>query len=620
MNEAPSPTARQLTNVIEKARQSVTLLRQQAQAGALEQAHLAERLTALENLLAELAATHRESVHERQLAALYEVSRALGSSIDLQVVLDQVMDAIIQLTEAERGFLMLLNDDGTFDVRVARNLDQETLDSSEFAYSRTITRHVVNSGQPVVTTNAQTDPRFMDQASIVAHALRSIMATPLRARGRIIGVAYVDNRIRTGLFSEEDLALLDALAAQAAIAIDNAQLYSAKDQALTARLEELTMLQWIDRQLNETLDTAHAMRVTLEWSARLCGAESASLGLYDPQTEQVRLVAHYGEADAFAGQEQVPLTHPLIHQVFASHSAAMQVSPEGAQPASTILCVPIKREGAVIGIVTLAAARAGAFDEDAQALVARLADRAAIAIENRRLYDAVQAAIRAKSEFVSLVAHELKAPMTSINGYADLLAAAGPLTEQQHKFVQTIKNNVHRMKVLVSDLTDISRIESGQLRVEDERVDLLAAVAEARDGLLQQLHERGHRLVEDLPPQLPPVHGDHGRVVQVLVNLLSNAIKYTPNGGTITLRACQDGQFVRLSVADTGVGMSAEEIARLGTKFWRADNDHVINQPGTGLGLAITRNLVALMGGEWLVSSAPGQGSTFTVGLRAYQG
>ncbi len=619
MNEAPSPTARQLTNAIEKARQSVTLLRQQAQAGTLEQAHLAERLTALENLLAELAATHQESVHERQLAALYEVSRALGSSLDLQVVLDQVMDAIIQLTEAERGFLMLLNDDGTFDVRVARNLDQETLDSSEFAYSRTITRHVVNSGQPVVTTNAQTDPRFMDQASIVAHALRSIMATPLRARGRIIGVAYVDNRIRTGLFSEEDLALLDALAAQAAIAIDNAQLYSAKDQALTARLEELTMLQWIDRQLNETLDTAHAMRVTLEWSARLCGAESASLGLYDPQTEQVRLVAHYGETDAFTGQEQIPLTHPLIHQVFTSHSAAMQVSPEGTQPANTILCVPIKREGAVIGIVTLAASRAGAFDEDAQALVARLADRAAIAIENSRLYDAVQAANRAKSEFVSLVAHELKAPMTSINGYADLLAVAGPLTGQQQKFVQTIKANVHRMKVLVSDLTDISCIESGQLRVEKERVDLLAAIAEACDGLLQQLHERGHTLVEELPSELPAVRGDRGRIVQVLVNLLSNAIKYTPNGGTITLRACQDGQFVRLSVADTGVGMTPEELARLGTKFWRADNDHVLNQPGTGLGLAITRNLVALMGGEWQVSSTPGQGSTFTVGLRVYQ-
>lgn len=619
MNETPSITARQLSSAIEKARQSVALLRQQAQAGALDQEHLAGRLAALEDILAELAATHQESVHERQLAALYQVSHALGSSLDLQVVLDQVMDAIIQLTEAERGFLMLLNDDGAFDVRVARNLDQETLDSSDFAYSRTITRHVVNTGQPVVTTNAQTDPRFMDQASIVAHALRSIMATPLRARGRIIGVVYVDNRIRTGLFSEEDLALLDALAAQAAIAIDNAQLYNAKDQALTARLEELTMLQWIDRQLNETLDTAHAMRVTLEWSARLCGAESASLGLYEPGADHVRLVAHFGAADEFAGQEHLPLTHPLIRQVFASRAAAMQVAPEGTHPPSTTLCVPIKREGAVIGIVTLAASRAAAFNEDAQALVARLADRAAIAIENSRLYDAVQAANRAKSEFVSLVAHELKAPMTSINGYADLLAAAGPLNEQQQKFVQTIKNNVHRMKVLVSDLTDISRIESGQLRMADERVDVLAAVAEARDGLLQQVHEHGHRLVEDLPPQLPAVRGDYGRVVQVLTNLLSNAIKYTPNGGTITLRANADSAFVRLSVADTGVGLTAEEIARLGTKFWRADNDQVINQPGTGLGLAITRNLVTLMGGEWQVTSTPGQGSTFTVGLPVYQ-
>lgn len=620
MSEAIPTTARQVTDAIDKARQSVALLLQQAQAGALEPAHLVERLTALEGLLADLATTHQEDVHERQLAALYEVSRALGSSLDLQIVLDQVMDAIIQLTEAERGFLMLLNDDGSFDVRVARNLDQETLGSSEFAYSRTITREVVNTGKPVVTTNALTDPRFMDQASIVAHALRSIMATPLRARGRIIGVAYVDNRIRTGLFSEQDLALLDAFAAQAAIAIDNAQLYSAKDQALAARLEELTMLQWIDRQLNETLDTAHAMRVTLEWSSRLCGAESASLGLYDPAAQVVRLVAHYGDPDEFSGHDELSLAHPLIHQVFETRTAAMQVSPPGAQTPRTVLCVPIKREGAVIGIVTLAAPRAGAFDEDAQALVARLADRAAIAIENSRLYDAVQAANRAKSEFVSLVAHELKAPMTSINGYADLLAIAGPLNDQQQKFVHTIKHNVQRMKVLVSDLTDISRIESGQLRVEDERVDLLAAITEAREGLMQQLRERGHHLVEALPLQLPPVRGDRGRIVQVLVNLLSNAIKYTPDGGTITLRAEQDGALVRFSVEDTGVGMTPEEVARLGTKFWRADNDQVISQPGTGLGLAITRNLVALMGGDWQVTSVRGQGSTFTVGLRMYEG
>jgi signal transduction histidine kinase len=621
MSELPhlnlDPTTHRLDVALSNARQILTLLRSQAQSHAVDPSYLDARLAALEQLLEQIGEDRQDSIHQKRLAALYEVSRVIGSSLDLQTVLDQVMDAIIQLTGAERGFLMLLDEDGNLAVRVARNFDQETLEDGEFAVSRTITREVVNSGKPVVTTNAQTDPRYAGQASIVAHALRSIMAGPLRARGNIIGVVYVDNRIRTGIFSEKDLEVLDAFAAQAAVAIDNARLYGAKDQALADRVEELTMLQWIDRRLNETLDMKRAMQVTLEWSSRLCSAQSASLGLHDPGSKAVRLVAHFGEPDEFSGASEVSLKHPLIGQVFETEQAALQMSAPGVEPVQTILCVPIRLENRVIGIVTLVADRAGAFDEDAQALVSRLADRAAIAIENGRLYDAMQAANRAKSEFVSLVAHELKVPMTSISGYAELMAMAGPLSEQQRAFVQTIKHNVQRMTALVSDLNDISRIESGQLRVEMQAVDVRSAITEATEGVIQQIKEHGHTLVEKVPPELPPVQGDHRRVVQVLINLLSNAYKYTPDGGTITLRARHQGNAVQVSVMDTGVGMTPEQLAKLGTKFWRADNDHVISQPGTGLGIAITQSLLTLMGGRMDAKSTPGKGSMFTVTLPA---
>jgi signal transduction histidine kinase len=614
----PNRTPSELNLALVNARQNITVLRSQAQSKKVDPVYLDERLAALDQLLEEIATGHQDSIHQKRLGILYEVSRAIGSSLDLQTVLNQVMDAIIELTEAERGFLMLMDDDGKLQVRVARNFDQETLESSEFSVSRTITRQVVNTGQPVVTTNAQTDPRYAGQASIVTHALRSIMASPLRARGNIVGVVYVDNRIRTGIFSEKDLEVLDAFATQAAVGIDNARLYSAKDQALADRVEELTMLQWIDRQLNETLDMAHAMQITLEWSARLCRAESGNLGLYDPDLKTVRLVAHWGEPDEFSDTRELPLSHPLIGQVFETEEAALQMTAPGVGPARTVLCVPIRRENSVIGVVTLVAVRADAFDEDAQALVSRLADRAAIAIENSRLYAAVQAANRAKSEFVSLVAHELKVPMTSISGYADLLPIVGEVNEQQKKFLDTIKNNVHRMTDLVSDLNDISRIESGQLHIELGQVDLQSVFNEAKDGIMRQIEERGHKLVEQIDPNLPPVHGDRSRVVQVLVNLLSNAYKYTPDGGTITLQAHRDGDRVNISVTDTGVGLTPEQIQKLGTKFWRADNDHVSNQPGTGLGLAITQNLIMLMGGALNVQSAPGKGSTFTARLKVY--
>ncbi|MBN2471773.1 MAG: GAF domain-containing protein, partial [Anaerolineae bacterium] len=286
-----------------------------------------------------------------------------------------------------------------------------------------------------------------------------------------------------------------------------------------------------------------------------------------------------------------------------------------AQAGQHLLFVPIRYENTPIAVIILGADHA--YSEDQCELVARMADRAAIAIQNTRLFEAVKAADRAKSEFVSVVAHELKVPMTSIAGYADLLRLAGEVTEQQAEFVSKIKNNVNRMKILVSDLSDISRIESGNLRMEIAPVDAQDVLAQAREGASTQIAERGHTLHEEIAPDLPPVLADYNRLTQVLLNLLSNAYKYTPDGGTITLSAWAAGEQVAFCVADSGIGMSAEEIARLGTKFWRADHEHAISQPGTGLGFAITRNLIMLMEGELTIQSTPGEGSRFTFALPA---
>src|SRR5215813_3169060 len=281
MPEGTRRTGQELDMALLSGRQTLQLLRSQAQAGKVDLNYLEQRLGAVEKVMGEVMDDRKASVQQERLAKLYEVSRVIGSSLDLQTVLDQVMDAIIQLTGAERGFLMLLDDDGNLNVRLARNFDQATIESGAFALSRTVTTRVLQTGQAIVTTNAQEDPRFAGQASVVANALRSIMASPLRVRGEVIGVTYVDNRVRTNLFSERDLEFLDAFAGQAAIAIDNARLFSATDKALAARVDELTMLQRVDRQLNETLDPAKAMTITLEWSTRVSDAQTASMGLLD---------------------------------------------------------------------------------------------------------------------------------------------------------------------------------------------------------------------------------------------------------------------------------------------------------------------------------------------------
>ncbi len=624
MTEKPTPeqlrrSGRQLDMAITNARQNITLLLSQIRAEHIEPEYLSGRLESLGTLLEDMVEERRDVGQQQRLAALYDVSRLIGSSLDLQTVLDQVMDAIIKLTGAERGFLMLMDDDDNLRPKVARNIDQETLESGEFHVSRTVTTQVVESGQPVLTTNAQEDPRFAGQASVVANALRSIMATPLRVRGQVTGVVYVDNRAREGLFKQEDLDALDAFAGQAAVAIDNARLFSETDQALQARVEELSMLRRMDRELNEAIGGGAVMKTTLQWAMQMAGADSSALGLVatGPEGENsLHVVACLGCEDLPTG------LHEGAHITMGKHSAlgwlmtgseAMSRQEATGDGGQTLLFVPIRHESQTIGAIILTAEHD--FSEEQRDRVTRMAARAGVAIQNTRLFEQVRAADRAKSEFVSVVAHELKVPMTSISGYADLLKVAGQVNDQQTEFVETIKNNVNRMKVLVTDLSDISRIESGNLKFELKPVDPQAVIKAVRDGAQTQIEERQHRYIEDVTDDLPPVHADQNRLMQVLLNLLSNAYKYTPDGGTIILRAWQEEGRVFFSVQDTGVGMTQEDIAQLGTKFWRADNEHSNSQPGTGLGFAITRNLIHLMKGELTIESAPGEGSNFTFSL-----
>jgi PAS domain S-box-containing protein len=224
---------------------------------------------------------------------------------------------------------------------------------------------------------------------------------------------------------------------------------------------------------------------------------------------------------------------------------------------------------------------------------------------------------RMKTEFVSLVSHELRTPLTSIKGYVDLLLdeEAGAITEQQRQFMVIVKNNADRLVGLINDLLDIARIEAGKVEIRHESLQLPALIQVAANGLLRQIEAKGQHFSVDLAPELPPLLGDQGRVIQILTNLLSNAHKYTQAGGSIVIAARRDGGEVRVEVRDTGIGLTAEEQSQLFAKFFRATNRATQEVGGTGLGLAITRSLVQMHGGQITVQSAPGEGSTFSFTL-----
>ncbi|RMF77974.1 MAG: GAF domain-containing protein [Chloroflexi bacterium] len=593
---------------IESIRRDIKILQKQLQDGRIDPNMLARQIATFSELLNRVEGEQKQHKQGQHFKALYDVSRVIGSSLDLQTVLNQVMDAVIQLTGAERGFLMLRDDDGELTVQAARNFDQQTLGSDEFKYSRTIANKVLDEGKPILTMNAAEDPRFAQNESIIGQALRSIMATPLRARGQVMGVAYVDNRVFAGLFNQEDLDALDALAGQAAVALDNAMLFSATDEKLAARVDELQQLRRMDLLLNQTLDMDTALRYTLEWACRLGGARNGFLGLLEADTGKLRIVQQYGEVAEQDIREFLEDVYPDIPQVVSKNETMLLPALGGVQS----LAVPVRREQNMVGVLVLNAEDDETFMPEQQDLVERIATRAAIAIENARLYAAVQAADVAKSEFVGIVAHDLKVPMTSILGYSELTMLEGGLTERQQEFQMTIKKTVKRMEMLVADLADISRIETGHFFMNETHVSVAEVVQAVKDGTMTEIEARHHTYIEDIEPGLPDMWVDYYRLVQVLTNLVSNAYKYTPEGGTIMLRARRIDGRIQFAVRDTGIGLSEEAIAKLGTKFWRASDEFTRSQPGTGLGYAITSSLVEQMGSSIEIVSEVGKGSQFT--------
>lgn len=563
------------------------------------------------------------NIEQARLAALYQVSSQLGASLDLSEVLNQVMDAIILLTGAERGFLMLFDDlTGRLRTEAARNVDRETIEGESMQISRTVLQRAATTGDPILTSNAQEDERFSDQQSVIGYQLRSIMCAPLRARARIIGAVYVDNRLYSGVFKEADLELLGTFANQAAIAIDNARLFTQTDHALARRVEELTVFQQIDQQLNKSLELNQVLSSALTWAIALTTADSGSIGLLVETETGPALRLSVNTSAGGEPPRTAPADHPVLAQVLQEERSVYLEQVSAAESldgraAAVQLAVPIKRDGLITGLITLESRTPQAINDEDIAFVERLADRAAVAIKNARLYEDIHAANKAKSDFISVVTHELRLPMTSIKGYTDLIMSGmtGELNEQQKQFLGVIKRNLDRMSVLIRDLSDINRIESGRMQFEVGAFDVRDVVMEVVESFQEQAATKSQTLRVEIGEGDTAVSADSRRVSQVLTNLVSNANKYTPPHGDILIQVQPQAAFVQVAVCDTGIGISEENQAQLFNQFFRAEDAAVREQVGWGLGLSIVKKMVEAQGGEIWFQSTFGEGSTFAFTL-----
>jgi signal transduction histidine kinase len=561
----------------------------------------------------------------RQLSTLNEITRQLTSTLEQEPLLRNILENAMNILNCEAGTLFLMDEPtGELIFRVTAGPVATNLLGQRLPPGTGIAGRVVQTRAPVIENDNQHSlMRFDGTDKQTGFVSRSLLAVPMQIKDRVIGVIEVINR-RDGLpFVEDDQNLLTAFAGQAAVAIENARLIALTDQELTERVEELQVMGRIVRELNASLEVDRAMRTTLEWAMRRSNAEAGLIGMIEG--DHLRLIAQQGYDDVLAPDETgLPLLLPALKSAIEK-GQPNQVSligngSKGILPtAHTQIIVPIRREAQVIGLLLL---ESNSDSQGNLTFLNQLSDSAAIAIANAQLYDEVQRANLAKSEFVSFVAHELKNPMTSIKGYTELLAAGsvGQINEMQTNFLSTIRSNVERMSALVSDLNDNAKIEAGRLRLDFKPAEVKEIVDDVLRSTRRQVEDKRQTVEVLLPSQLPQVWADRLRVGQVLTNLINNAYKYTPEGGKIQIGAeATTNQWdpegakhvVHLWVQDNGIGISFEDQAKIFQKFFRSDDLKAREAPGTGLGLNITKSLVEMQGGRIWFDSEFRKGTTF---------
>jgi len=292
----------------------------------------------------------------------------------------------------------------------------------------------------------------------------------------------------------------------------------------------------------------------------------------------------------------------------------------------SILGVPLLREGMPTGVLVLARRSVRAFTDRQIELVTNFASQAVIAIENVRLFDEIQdknrqlqLASENKSQFVSSMSHELRTPLNAIIGLTDMLVtnAARFGTEKAQEPLQRVNRAGTHLLGLINQVLDLSKIEAGKLELNPQTVQLAPLINEVIGTAGQLAEQNKNRLVVDTQENLGALTVDAMRLRQILLNLLSNACKFTKAGEVkLAARKVSNGSnFVEFAVSDTGIGMTAEQQAKLFEEFSQADATTAQRFGGTGLGLAITRKLARMMGGDVTVASEPGKGSEFTVRL-----
>jgi len=574
-----------------------------------------------------------------QLDAASEVLAAVGRSAgDTDAVLTTIVESASRLCRSDAAHLYLL-DHGFYRLIKAVGMSDEAI-----AY---IAEHPMPVDRATLIGRAGLDRRTQQIEDVFADpdygrldfqrvaGFRTTMGAPLILEGEVVGgMTLWRNEVRP--FDEREMAIVTAFAGQAAMAINGVKLVQelqARRAELARKVDELEALRKVGEAVSSSLDVDQVLLTIGMHAVKLSGTDGGSIMEYDEPGRRFVVRSVYRTSPEVVGRlrlVRIDLDSTLVGRAAKERRpiAVPDLSAVELDPHLKILfedgwrslvAVPMLREERIVGSLVVRRKITGDFTDETLDLLETFASQSALALLNAQLFRTLEersaqleVASRHKSEFLASMSHELRTPLNAVLGFSEVLLERmfGDINEKQEDYLRDIHGSGQHLLELLNEILDLSKVEAGQMELEFSLVDVRSALEYAASMLRERAAAHSIALRVEVAEDVGDVEVDELRFRQVVLNLVSNAVKFTPDGGTVVIRASEVADELRVSVQDTGIGIPEDDRERIFESFQQGGRG-ASREEGTGLGLTLSRRIVELLDGRMWLESDVGVGSTF---------